>query len=103
MGWCPNIKTFETEFQINPVNFEAHDRSEGEKADRSGEEKAGSNPSRMRRIGLLLISIGAFVSALTLVLEIQVISTKDEILVSSLMMGIGALLFLIGAVLYIKS
>lgn len=94
MGWCPNAKASEAGSQIIPANFEVYDRSGG--------EKAGNNLSRTRRTGLALTSIGAFVLALTLILEIRVVSTKDEILVSSLMTGIGTLLFLIGAALYIK-
>jgi hypothetical protein len=95
MGWCPKAKITETGSQISPANFEAYDRSGGEKADRSGGEKARTDLSRMKRIGLLLASIGGFVSALTLVLE------KDNI--SSLMVGAGTLLFLIGIILYIRS
>lgn len=94
MGWCPNAKALETGSQTVPANFEIYDKSGG--------EKAGNNPSRTRRIGLSLTSIGAFVLALTLILEIRVVSTKDEILVSSLMTGLGTLLLLTGAALYIK-
>ncbi len=95
MGWCPNAKLTETGSRISPANFEAYDRSGGEKADRSGGEKARSDLSRMKRIGLLIASIGGFVSTLTLVME------KDNI--SLLMVGVGTLLFLIGIILYIRS
>ena len=95
MGWCPSVKITETESRISSANLEAYDRPGGEKADRSGGEKAGSNLSRMKRIGLLLVGIGSFVSALTLVTE------RDSI--SLLMLGFGTLLFLIGIVLYLRS
>jgi hypothetical protein len=87
MGWCPNAKTLETRYQVSPDNFEEYDRSGG--------EKAGNNLSRMKRIGLLLTSIGSLVSVSSLALDL-----KDN--VSSLMAGIGTVLFLIGALLYIK-
>lgn len=103
MGWCPNAKNIKAGSQVSSANFEAYDRSEGEKTDRSRGEKTGNTLSHMKRIGLLLTSIGAFISALTLVLEIQVVSTSNEILISPLMIGIGALLFLIGITLYIRS
>jgi hypothetical protein len=32
MGWCPNAKITETGSRISPANFEAYDRSGGEKA-----------------------------------------------------------------------
>ncbi|HII93372.1 MAG TPA: DUF1673 family protein, partial [Methanosarcina sp.] len=40
MGWCPNAKALETGSQTIPANFEAYDKSEG--------EKAGNNLSRMK-------------------------------------------------------
>ncbi|AKB38912.1 hypothetical protein MSSAC_4322 [Methanosarcina siciliae C2J] len=39
MGWCPNAKASEIRSQISPTNFEANDRSGGEKGDRPGREK----------------------------------------------------------------
>jgi len=48
MSWCPNAKLTETGSRISPANFEAYDRSGGEKADRSGGEKARSDLSRMK-------------------------------------------------------
>jgi hypothetical protein len=96
MGWCPNAKINETGSRISPDNFESYDRSGGEKADRSGGKRASSNFNRMKRIGLLLTSIGAFVSALSLVLD-----SKSTI--SSLMVGVGAISFLIGTILFIRS
>jgi hypothetical protein len=87
MGWCPNAKTLETESRINPITFEAHDQSGG--------EKAGNNLSRMKRMGLLLTSVGSLVAVSSLALDL-----KDN--VSSIMVGIGTILFLIGVVLYIK-
>jgi hypothetical protein len=42
MGWCPNAKMTETGSRISDANFEANDRSGGEKADRSGREKASN-------------------------------------------------------------
>ncbi|AKB34512.1 hypothetical protein MSSIH_3822 [Methanosarcina siciliae HI350] len=39
MGWCPNAKASEIRSQISPANFEANDRSGGEKGDRPGREK----------------------------------------------------------------
>jgi hypothetical protein len=95
MGWCPNAKITDPDSGVSPANFAAYDRSGGEKANRSGKEKAQSKLSLMKRIGLLLASIGAFVSALTLDME------KDNI--SLLMVGVGTLLFLIGIILYIRS
>jgi len=32
MGWCPNVKTLETESRISSANFELYDQSGGEKA-----------------------------------------------------------------------
>jgi len=32
MGWCPNAKTFKNESRVSPANFEAYNRSRGEKA-----------------------------------------------------------------------
>jgi chromosome condensin MukBEF MukE localization factor len=61
MGWCPNAKITETRSRTSPANFETYDRSGG--------EKVRSSLNRMKRIGLLLTSIGAFVSALSLVLD----------------------------------
>ncbi|HEY3363050.1 MAG TPA: DUF1673 family protein [Methanosarcina sp.] len=87
MGWCPNAKTSEAGTQIIPTNFEVYDKSGG--------EKAGNNLSRMKKIGLLLVSVGSLVSVSSLALDF-----KDN--VSSLMVGIGTVLFLIGVVLYIK-
>lgn len=87
MGWCPNAKASEAGSQIIPANFEVYDRSGG--------EKAGNNLSRMKRIGLLLTSLGSLVSVSSLALDL-----KDN--VSSIMVGIGTVLFLIGVVLYIK-
>lgn len=87
MGWCPNAKALETGSQNIPANFEVYDRSGG--------EKAGNNLSRMKRIGLLLTSLGSLVSVSSLVLDL-----KDN--VSSIMVGIGIVLFLIGVILYIK-
>lgn len=49
----------------------------------------------MKRIGLLLASVGALISMLSLTLDL-----KDNLL--SLTVGVGTLLFLIGATLYIK-
>ena len=95
MGWCPSVKITETESRISSANLETYGRPGGEKSDRPEGEKSGSNLSRMKRIGLLLVGIGSFVSALTLVME------RDSI--SLLMIGFGSLLFLIGIVLYIKS
>lgn len=95
MGWCPNVKVTETESRISPANFEAYDRSGGEKADRSGGEKTGSSLSRMKKIGLILACLGGFIADLTLVIE------KGSI--TSLMVGVGTLLFLIGIILYIRS
>lgn len=87
MGWCPNAKALETGPHSIPANFELHDRSGG--------EKAGNNLSRMKRIGLLLTSIGSLVAVSSLALDL-----KDN--VSSIMVGIGTVLFLIGTVLYIR-
>ena len=87
MGWCPNAKALETGSQTVPANFEAYDKSGG--------EKAGNNLSRMKKIGLLLTSLGSLVSVSSLALDL-----KDK--VSSIMVGIGTVLFLIGIVLYIK-
>ncbi|WP_292389080.1 DUF1673 family protein [Methanosarcina sp. UBA5] len=87
MGWCPNAKASEVGSQIIPANFEEYDRSGG--------EKAGNNLSRMRKIGLLLTSLGSLVSVSSLALDL-----KDN--VSLIMVGIGTVLFLIGVVLYIK-
>ncbi|HWQ47773.1 MAG TPA: DUF1673 family protein [Methanosarcina sp.] len=87
MGWCPNAKALETGSQNIPANFEVYDRSGG--------EKAGNNLSRMKRIGLLLTSLGSLVSVSSLALDL-----KDN--VSSIMVGIGTVLFLIGVALYIK-
>jgi hypothetical protein len=87
MGWCPNAKASEAGSQIIPANFEEYDRSRG--------EKAGNNLSRMRKIGLMLVSVGALISVLSLTLEL-----KDNLL--SLTIGLGTLLFLTGAILYIK-
>lgn len=86
-GWCPNTKAFETGSQIAPANFEIYDKSGG--------EKAGNNLSRMKRIGLLLASVGALISMLSLTLDL-----KDGLL--SLTVGVGMLLFLIGTAFYIK-
>ncbi len=86
MGWCPNAKALETGSQNIPANFEVYDRSG---------EKPGNNLSRMKRIGLLLTSLGSLVSVSSLALDL-----KDK--VSSIMVGIGTVLFLIGIVLYIK-
>lgn len=85
MGWCPNSKISKTGYQTNTANFEVYNQSGGEKADRSGGEKAGINLSRMKRIGLLLTSLGGFVSALTLVME--------QGSTSSLMVGEGRFYF----------
>ncbi|WP_292376696.1 MULTISPECIES: DUF1673 family protein [unclassified Methanosarcina] len=87
IGWCPNAKALEIGSQITPANFEIYDKSGG--------EKAGNNLSRMKRIGLLLASVGALISMLSLTLDL-----KDNLL--SLTVGVGTLLFLIGATLYIK-
>ena len=86
MGWCPNAKALETGSQNIPANFEVYDRSG---------EKPGNNLSHMKRIGLLLTSLGSLVSVSSLALDL-----KDK--VSSIMVGIGTVLFLIGIVLYIK-
>lgn len=87
MGWCPNAKASDAGSQIIPVNFEVYDRSGG--------EKAGNNLSHMKRMGLLLTSVGSLVAVSSLALDL-----KDN--VSSIMVGIGTVLFLIGVVLYIK-
>ena len=92
MGWCPNAKTLETGFRISPANFEVYAQSGGEKGDRSGEEKTRSNFSHMKRIGLLFTSIGSLVAVSSLALNL-----KGNI--SSLMVGIGTVLFLIGVYL----
>jgi hypothetical protein len=81
MGWCPNAKALETGSQNIPANFEIHDRSGG--------EKAGNNLSRMKRIGLLLVSLGALISTLSNFLDL---SSNT----SPLKEGAGKLLFLIG-------
>ncbi|WP_440953826.1 DUF1673 family protein [Methanosarcina sp. Mfa9] len=96
MGWCPNAKTLENNPWTNPDNFETCDRSGGEKDDRSGGEKTGSNLSRMKGLGLLITSVGTLAAALSLALDL-----KGN--VSSLMVGVGTLLFLIGILLYIRS
>jgi hypothetical protein len=49
----------------------------------------------MKRMGLLLTSVGSLVAVSSLALDL-----KDN--VSSIMVGIGTILFLIGVVLYIK-
>ncbi|AKB83939.1 hypothetical protein MSBR3_3361 [Methanosarcina barkeri 3] len=36
MGWCPNVKTLETESRISSANFELYDQSGGEKARNPG-------------------------------------------------------------------
>lgn len=36
MGWCPNAKAHKAESRISPANFEAYDRSGGEKAGNPG-------------------------------------------------------------------
>jgi len=87
MGWCPNAKALEAGSQFIPANFGVYERSGG--------EKPGNNLSRMKRIGLLLASIGALISMLSLTLDL-----KDNLL--SLMVGVGTLLFLVGTALYIK-
>ena len=87
MGWCPNAKALETGSQVIPANIEVYDRSGG--------EKPGNNLSRMKKIGLLLVSIGALISMLSFTLDL-----KDNLL--PLKVGVGALLFLIGAAFYIK-
>lgn len=87
MGWCPNAKALETGSQNIPANFEVYDRSGG--------EKAGNNLNRMKRIGLLLTSLGSLVLVSSLALDL-----KDN--VSSIMVGIGIILFLIGVIFYIK-
>lgn len=85
MGWCPNAKALETGSRIDPVIFEVSGLSGGEKSDRSGE-------SYMKRIGLLFTSIGSLVAVSSLALNLE-----DDI--SSLMVGIGTILFLIGVYL----
>ncbi|MPM62109.1 hypothetical protein SDC9_108975 [bioreactor metagenome] len=87
MGWCPNAKILETGSQNIPANFGVYDRSGG--------EKAGNNLSRMKRIGLLLTSLGSLVSVSSLALGLN-----DN--VSSIVIGIGTVLFLSGIILYIK-
>ena len=88
-------KDADVNLRISPVNFEAYNRSEEGKTDRDGGEKARSGLSRMKRMGLLLTSTGSLVAVSSLALDL-----KDN--VSSLMVGIGTVLFLIGALLYIK-
>ncbi|MDW5548904.1 DUF1673 family protein [Methanosarcina sp.] len=87
MGWCPNAKALETRSQTVPANFEAYDKSGG--------EKAGNNLSRMKKIGLLLVSIGALLT----VLSNRVLPNGEA---GWIIFYIGILLFAIGFILYIK-
>jgi len=87
MGWCPNAKALETGSQTVPANFEAYDRSGG--------EKAGNNLSRMKRIGLLLVSIGTLLT----VLSNRFLPNGEA---GWIIFYIGILLFAIGFILYIK-
>ena len=87
MGWCPNAKALETGSQTIPANFEAYDKSEG--------EKAGNNLSRMKRIGLLLVSMAALLT----VLSNRFLPNGEA---GWIIFYIGILLFAIGFILYIK-
>lgn len=94
MGWCPNAKALETGSQIIPENFEVHDRSGG--------EKAGNNLSRMKKIGLLLVSLGALISTLSNFLGSNSNTSSLKIGVGWLLFFVGILLFVIGFIIYIK-
>ncbi len=87
MGWCPNAKALEIGSQITPANFEIHDKSGG--------EKAGNNLSRMKRIGLLLVSMGALLT----VLSNRFLPNGEA---GWIIFYIGIILFAIGFILYIK-
>jgi hypothetical protein len=87
MGWCPNAKALETRSQTVPANFEAYDKSGG--------EKAGNNLSRMKKIGLLLVSIGALLT----VLSNRFLPNGEA---GWIIFYTGILLFAIGFILYIK-
>ena len=87
MGWCPNAKALETRSQTVPANFEAYDKSGG--------EKAGNNLSRMKKIGLLLVSMGALLT----VLSNRFLPNGEA---GWIIFYIGILLFAIGFILYIK-
>ncbi|HNW38459.1 MAG TPA: DUF1673 family protein [Methanosarcina vacuolata] len=94
MGWCPNAKALETGSQNIPANFEVYDRSG---------EKPGNNLSRMKRIGLLLVSIGALISTLSNFLASSSNTSPLKVGAGWLLFFIGILLFAIGFVLYVKS
>jgi len=53
-GWCPNAKTLETGPRISSANFEAYDRSEGEKA------KNSNVPSQHSRLDTQLLLLPIF-------------------------------------------
>lgn len=54
MGWCPNAKTLETGPRISSANFEAYDRSGGEKA------KNPNVPSQHSRLDTQLLLLPIF-------------------------------------------
>lgn len=95
MGWCPNAKMLETGSQVIPATFEVYDRSGG--------EKPGNNLSRMKRIGLLLVSIGALISTLSNFLASSSNTSPLKVGAGWLLFFIGILLFVTGFILYVKS
>lgn len=86
MGWCPNAKTAGTGPQLSPDNFEANDRSGGEKGDRPGREKTPLKRNSKQFLFQFFVSICAIIGGTT--------STIMESLMNFylVLMGFGLLL-----------
>jgi hypothetical protein len=95
MGWCPNTTKNGAGSFIITSKHEAYNQSGGEKAGRPGGEKNRNNISRIKRMGLLFVSIGSLLTILS-----NRFFPYGKI--GWLVFYIGIILFIIGLMLYIK-
>lgn len=62
MGWCPYAKNVGASPRFSPNNFEANDRSGGEKSDRPGREKTPMKRNSKRFFFIFFVSICAIIA-----------------------------------------
>jgi hypothetical protein len=89
MGWCPYAKNVGAGPRLSPENFEANDRSGGEKGDRPGREKT---PIKRNSKKFIILFFGSVCIIITSIAATMMESLMDFPLV---LMGFGLLLFIL--------
>jgi hypothetical protein len=84
MGWCPNLKTLETQHSIHPESFEANNQSRGKDAGNSPVLPSGWWNKRHNRM-LILSSLTLFSLCW---IGFQGVNFRDEAFIMGLILGI---------------